>query len=280
MKNRFLVGFLVSIIAVLANFGVVSAQFGSNLGDYEAQIQKRSSLTCDIDASAFLVQDTVQNDLIFSVDYESNDYVKQGAAFKVVAIGKGDAILYEKTGNFNLNISGRVPVSGENGGPGGTTFRFSAKTYGEVILRAEVDGKICPELKVQSKTNFSLKAIANSTNDLKGIIINDNIRVTSTLGTVPAPASTSSVQDVPPNNQDDVVGIDQQNVQMPSDTRIDNEMVEQNNVDRRVVSGEQVKMMESDDDAQMPRDYILYGLLGALIVVMLTYIVMKKRGSF
>ncbi len=277
MKNRLLVGLIFSVVGLLSSGGPVFAQIGNtnigdNLGDYQAQIQKRASLTCDIDASTVLVQDTVQNDLTFSVDYESDGYVKQGAAFEVIATGKNDVVLYKKTGSFNLNGSGRVPVSGEAAGPNGTTFRFNAKDHGEVKLNAKVDGKACPELKVAAKTNFSVRAIANSSNGLNDIAISGNLQVTSSIGAEPVLPATSSVGTVEENTENNVDA--DQEVTTNDNGR---ETTDQNTV--RVISAQEQEAAAQQDDSVAQRDYILYGLLGALLVVMITYIVMKKRGS-
>ncbi len=277
MKNRFLVGLVLSVLGLLSSGAPVFAQIGTtnignNLGDYQAQIQKKASLTCDINASVVLVQDTVQNDLTFSVDYESDEYVKQGASFEVVATGKNDVVLYQKSGIFNLNGSGRVPVSGEAAGPNGTKFRFSAKDHNEVKLNAKVDGKVCPEVKIQAKTNFSVRAIANNSNGLNDIAINGNLQVTSSIGAAPVSSATSSVGTVEENTENNV-DADQEA------TTNDNgrETTDQNTV--RVISAQDQEAATQQDDSIAQRDYILYGLLGTLIVIMITYIVMKKRGS-
>lgn len=280
MKNRFLVGLVLVVFGLLASGAPVSAQIGNNLGDYQGQIVKRNSLTCDLDASVVLVSNTVQNDLTFSLDYESDEYVKQGATFEVIATGKNNVVLYEKSGNFNLNGSGRVAVSGESSGPNGTTFRFNAKDHGEVKLTAKVDGKICPEVKIQAKTNFSAQALINASNDPDELILNNNFRVSSTVVIIPegmrnATSSTTSTassrNNVPEEDNSQEDGGEEDIIHHPDNVTINNNDTD---IFPRNEEGTQVS-----DEAQSPRDYILYGLLGALLVVMIAYIVMKKRGS-
>ncbi len=278
MKNRFLVGLALSVAVVLSSGAPVFAQIGNvnignNLGDYQEQIQKKASLKCDIEASVVLVTNTVQNDLTFSLDYQSDEYVKQAAPYEIMATGKNNAVLYQKTGNFNLNGSGRVAVSGESAGPNGTTFRFNAKDHSEVKLTAKVDGKVCPEVKIQAKTNFSAQAVINAINDPSEIVLNNNIRSSSTVVVVPegmdnSPSSTNTEINNEPVDQGTPVQENTNNGERTL-TNDNNPAPSLNNQNEPNVSV----------DEQNQRDYILYGLLGTLIVIMITYIVMKKRGS-